>query len=56
MTLPEFGVKRPITTAMLFVALALLSLVAVSYLSIDLFPEITPPAVSVIKAYPGVDG
>ena len=53
MTLPEFGVKRPVTTTMIFLALAVLAVICVRYLSIDLFPEIEPPAISVITAYPG---
>jgi len=52
-TLPEFGVRRPVTTLMIFLAVALLSGVAISQLPVDLFPEIEPPAISVITSYPG---
>ncbi len=53
MTLPEFGVKRPVATLMVFVALALLAVVATGQLPVDLFPEIEPPVISVITYYPG---
>ena len=48
MKLPEFGVKRPVATLMLFSALILMSAVAIFKLKIDLFPEIEPPVISVL--------
>ncbi len=53
MKLPEFGVKRPVATLMLFSALILMSAVAIFKLKIDLFPEIEPPVVSVLTYWPG---
>lgn len=53
MTLPEFGVKRPVTATMIFLALLLLAIVALTRLPIDLMPEIEPPAISVITPYFG---
>ena len=38
---------------MMFLAVALMAAVAFSSLAIDLFPEIEPPAISVITGYPG---
>jgi len=53
MKLPEFGVKRPIATLMLFSALILMSITALFKLNIDLFPEIEPPIISVLTYWPG---
>lgn len=53
MKLPEFGVRRPVTTMMIFLATVVLGLVSLSMLSVDLLPEIEPPAISVLTIYPG---
>ncbi len=53
MRMPEFAVKRPITTLMIFLGVFLLGAVSVYFLSIDLLPKIDPPAISVITTYPG---
>lgn len=53
MRLPEFGVRRPITTTMLFLGILILGTICLTRLPIDLMPEIEPPAISVITIYPG---
>ncbi|MBW1773589.1 MAG: efflux RND transporter permease subunit [Deltaproteobacteria bacterium] len=53
MKLPEIAVRRPITTIMIFAAIALLGSVAFFKLNLDMLPDIEPPAVSVITTYPG---
>jgi multidrug efflux pump subunit AcrB len=53
MRLPEFGVKRSVTTAMVFLGIVLLGVVALFKLPVDMLPEIEPPAISVVTAYPG---
>lgn len=53
MHLPEFGVKRPVTNLMIFLAIILLAAYSFSRLGIDSFPEIEPPAITVITSYPG---
>ena len=53
MKLPEIAVRRPVTTVMLFAAIALLGVVAFFKLNLDMLPDIEPPAVSVITLYPG---
>lgn len=53
MKLPEFGVRRPVTTMMVFLATVVLGLVSLRMLSVDLLPKIEPPAISVITVYPG---
>ena len=53
MRLPEFGVKRSITTIMIFLGIVLLGVVSLYKLSVDMLPEIEPPAISTITVYPG---
>lgn len=53
MKLPEFGVRRPIFTAIIFVSILILGLVALRLLSIDLFPKMELPTMAVITSYPG---
>ncbi|MBW2040248.1 MAG: efflux RND transporter permease subunit [Deltaproteobacteria bacterium] len=53
MRLPEFGVRRSITTIMVFLGIVLLGAVSLSKLPVDMLPDIEPPAISVITVYPG---
>ncbi len=53
MKLPEIAVRRPVTTIMVFAALVMIGAVAFFKVNLDLLPDIEPPAVSVITAYPG---
>ncbi|MFA5641375.1 MAG: efflux RND transporter permease subunit [Bacteroidales bacterium] len=53
MKLPEIGVKRPVATAMLFLAIILLGVVSLTMLPLDLMPEMEFPSVTVITIYPG---
>ena len=40
MKLPEFGVKRPIATAMLFVAILVIGVFSLTKLPLDLMPNL----------------
>ncbi len=53
MDLPRFGVRRPVMTAMLFIAAIILGLVSLTRLGIDIMPEIELPTVSIITTYQG---
>lgn len=53
MNLARIGVKYPITTSMFFIALVLIGAYSISFLGLDLMPEIEIPAISVSTAYPG---
>ncbi len=53
MKLPEFGVRRPVFTTMIFVAIVILGLVALRLLPIDLFPKMELPTMAVITFYRG---
>ncbi|MFA5356350.1 MAG: efflux RND transporter permease subunit [Candidatus Omnitrophota bacterium] len=53
MNLPEFGVKKPVTNLMIFLAILIIALYSLSKLGIDQMPEIEPPAITVIASYSG---
>ena len=53
MKLTEFSVKQPIAALMLLLALILIGAVSLSKLSIDMFPDIEPPVVSILTTWPG---
>lgn len=53
MILSEFGVKRPVTNLMIFLAIIIVSLYSMSRLGIDMMPTIESPAISVVTSYPG---
>jgi len=53
MNLPEFGVRRPVMTMMIFMAILIIGIVALTQLPIDLMPKIEMPTMSVITLYPG---
>ncbi len=53
MNLSRFAVARPVTTAMAYLALAFLGLVAFLRLPVDLLPDISYPSLSVITNYSG---
>jgi HAE1 family hydrophobic/amphiphilic exporter-1 len=52
--LPEFSVRHPVTTLMVFLALLVTGLVSLSRLGLELLPDISFPAAVVYTAYPGV--
>ena len=53
MRLPGFGVKYPITTTMIFVAMIILGIVSLFRLGLDLMPEIEIPTIAVLTTYEG---
>ncbi len=53
MNLPEFSVRQPMATAMLFLAMALLGVFALLRLSTDMYPELEPPMISILTSWPG---
>ena len=55
MNLPEFSVKQPVATMMLFLALALIGIFSFDRLSVDLYPEIEPPYISIVTTWPGAN-
>ena len=53
MRLPQFGVRYPVTTVMIFVAIIVLSLFSLTRLGLDLMPEIEIPVIAVLTTYEG---
>jgi CzcA family heavy metal efflux pump len=53
MRLPEIGVRRPVATAMFFIAIVIVGLVCLTQLGIDMMPDIEIPTVGVITTYQG---
>ncbi|MCQ2403449.1 MAG: efflux RND transporter permease subunit [Lentisphaeria bacterium] len=53
MKLPEFGVRRPIATAMLFLAVLVLGVICFCRLGLDLMPNIEPTRVTVMTTWEG---
>src|SRR3989338_9008731 len=55
MSLPEFGVKRPVTNLMIFSSIIIIAAYSMTRLGLDMMPEIEPPAITVIAAYAGAN-
>ena len=49
----NFSVRRPVTIAMMVLAVVLIGIVSFTRLKIDLIPDITFPVITVMTAYPG---
>lgn len=52
MTLPDLSIRRPVATAMLYVAIGVVGVVSFARLPIDLLPNVAFPTLSVWTAYP----
>ena len=53
MNLPRFAVSRPVMTAVIFIVMIVFGMLSLKMLPLDLFPEIEPPAISVVTVYSG---
>ena len=53
MILSNFAVKKPVATVMFYLAISVLSFVALGKLAIDMLPEITFPTLTVTTYYEG---
>src|SRR5690606_26599397 len=53
MSIYKNAVQKPVTTIMIFMAVIVFGLYSLSTLSVDLYPEMEPPFVSVLTTYPG---
>ncbi len=53
MAIYKTSVQKPITTALIFVAVIVIGLFSYTQLPIDFFPEMDPPYVTVMVTYPG---
>lgn len=55
MSIYRSSVERPITTAMIYLGVIVLGLYSLLYIPIDLFPEMEPPAITVMTVYSGAN-
>jgi len=53
MRIPERAVKKPIATAMVFLAIFVMGIISFRYLPLDVMPELEIPSLTVITVYPG---
>lgn len=53
MRISETGVKKPITTLMVFFAILILGIISYTRLAVDMMPEIESPSISVFTAWDG---
>ncbi len=53
MKLSEFGVKWPVTTTMIFLAIVIVGAFAYTQVGIDLMPDFEVPAITIITTYDG---
>ena len=53
MNLADLSIKRPIFISCLVIVMLVLGYVSLTKLSVELFPDVSPPVVSVITIYPG---
>ena len=53
MRLPEFSVRKPIFTSMIYAAIVLLGVVTLAAMKVDLLPKIDPPVITVLTTWPG---
>ncbi|NLB68183.1 MAG: efflux RND transporter permease subunit, partial [Lentisphaerae bacterium] len=53
MKLSELGVKRPVTTMMVFLSIFIIGVVAFRHLAVDMMPEIEAPSISVFTTWSG---
>ncbi|MDL2240686.1 efflux RND transporter permease subunit [Bacteroidales bacterium OttesenSCG-928-K22] len=56
MSIYKTAINKPITTALIFVAVVILGVFSLQRLPIDQYPEMEPPYVSVMTVYPGANG
>ena len=55
MSIYKTAINKPVTTALVFVAVIVIGLFALSRLPIDQFPEMDPPYITVMTSYPGAN-
>ena len=55
MTMGEYFIRRPVFAISMAIAMTLMGVVALFNLSIEQYPQITPPVVQVTASYVGAD-
>jgi HAE1 family hydrophobic/amphiphilic exporter-1 len=52
MALPDLSIRRPVATAMAFLAIVLLGVIAFTRLPVDLLPDVAFPTLTIWTQYP----
>ena len=55
MSIFKTSINKPVTTALVFVAVIILGVYSLMLLPVDQYPEIEPPYISVMTSYPGAN-
>lgn len=55
MSIYKTAIQKPVTTALIFVAILVIGLFSFSRLPIDQFPEMDAPFITVMTTYPGAN-
>jgi hydrophobe/amphiphile efflux-1 (HAE1) family protein len=55
MSLYSTAVRKPVSTILIFIGVVIFGMYSFNKLSIDLYPEIEPPIITVFTAYPGAN-
>lgn len=53
MTIPEYSVQRPVTVLILTILLTGIAAILIPRLAVNLYPEVSPPVISVVTSFPG---
>ena len=53
MSIYKSAIQKPVTTALIFVAVIVIGIYSFLKLPIDQFPEMDPPYITVMTTYPG---
>ena len=53
MSIYKSAIEKPVTTALIFVAVIVIGIYSFLKLPIDQFPEMDPPYITVMTTYPG---
>lgn len=55
MSIYSSAVKKPITTMMMFIGVIVFGLYSLSYLPVDMYPEVEPPYITIMTTYTGAN-
>ena len=53
MAIYKTAIQKPVTTALIFVAVIVVGIYSFMKLPIDMFPQMDPPYITVMTTYPG---
>ena len=56
MAIYKSAIEKPVTTALIFIAVIVIGIYSFMKLPVDMFPQMDPPYITVMTTYPGVHG